>query len=145
MSWPREIKKQVVLGNFRVRSAKPKHKNSAWRDKRPGMSEDHLALIRQLPCCVTRGLGGEAHHLKSGTGERGMAVRSTDRWAVPMGHDAHMEVERAGTRNEASWFAERGIDPHELARDLWAATGDLERMRKVLAAHWKHNASVAKR
>lgn len=105
-------------------------------DKRPGMSEKHLECIRQMPCCVTlRVPAGECHHLK-GTGERGMGLRSTDRWAVPLSHDKHMELERIGSRNEVRWFQEHGIeDPHELAAALWANTGDLPRMIAVLMAH----------
>ena len=104
-----EVPREKVYGNFKVRGPKEPHKNSKWRDDRAGMDGKHLALIRQLPCCVTRRQpGGEAHHLKSGTGERGMSVRSTDKWAVPIAHDAHMDVERAGTKRERQWFLDRG-------------------------------------
>lgn len=134
-----EVPREKVYGNFKVRGPKEPHKNSKWRDDRAGMDGKHLALIRQLPCCVTRRQpGGEAHHLKSGTGERGMSVRSTDKWAVPIAHDAHMDVERAGTKRERQWFLDRGIDPHVLAQDLWGVTGNLEAMGRVLQAHWSH-------
>lgn len=131
-----QINRPKVLGNFKNRGPKEKHKNSRWREDRDGMSPTHLDLIRKLPCCITKGHGGEAHHLKSGTGERGMSVRSSDKWAVPLEHNTHMEVEAAGTKNERTWFLERGIDPHELARALWSNTGNLEAMRKVLETHW---------
>lgn len=114
------------------RAAKP-----TAADKRPGMSEEHLALIRQLPCCVS-GIepAGEAHHLKQGTGERGAGMRSTDKWAVPLCHVKHMELERLGSRNEWAWFRAHGIsDPLELAAALWSNTGDLDRMRKIVRAH----------
>lgn len=131
-----QIYRPKVLGNFKNRGPKEKHQNSKWRKERDGMSQDHLALIRKLPCCITKGKGGEAHHLKSGTGERGMSVRSSDKWAVPVCRNAHEEIERAGTKNERSHFLARGIDPHELARALWANTGDIDAMRRVLTAHW---------
>lgn len=106
-------------------------------DKRPGMSEAHLALVRRLPCCVSGVTpAGEAHHLKQGTGERGAGMRSTDRWAVPLSHERHMELERLGSRNEWAWFRANGIaDPLELAAALWSNTGDLERMAKIVRAH----------
>lgn len=130
---PQEIRKPHVYGNFKIRGPREKHKNSQRHKQRPGMSEAHVEMIRKLPCCVTlKTPGGEIHHLKSGTGERGAGLRSTDKWGVPMCHDAHMEVEAAGTRNERQWFLDRGIDPHELAQALWAATGDLARMVNVL-------------
>jgi len=128
-----EIRKEHVLGNFRVRS--PRKKKERKADSRPGMSEHHLALIRKLPCCITgRVPAGEAHHLKA-TGERGMGLRSTDRWALPIAHDFHMEVERAGSRNELSWFRARGIDAIDLATALWLASGDLSKMTKIVIAH----------
>lgn len=128
-----QIERPHVLANFRKRAAKRQKPRKS--DSRPGMSADHLALIRKLPCCVTgRVPAGEAHHLKA-TGERGMGLRSTDRWAIPMAHEPHMEVERAGSRNELAWFTARGIDAIDLATALWLATGDLPRMTRIVIAH----------
>lgn len=133
--WPQQMAREKVYGNFRTRAVKQKRR-STWRQRRPGMSVDHLSLIRKLPCCVSlKAPAGEAHHLKSGTGERGGAMRSTDRWAVPMSRLAHDEVERAGSRNERKWFLDRGVDPHELARSLWEATGDIARMTAIVIAN----------
>jgi hypothetical protein len=135
---PQEINKGHVYGNFRQRNPGKKRKNSKTYEDRPGMSEDHLACIRKMPCCVSlRMPGGEAHHLKS-AGGRGMGLRSEDRWALPMAHDEHMELERIGSRNEEAWFRERGVDPLILAADLWKATGDVARMTEVLIGHRKH-------
>lgn len=126
---------KIVLGNFKQLPGKIRARKSP-RERREGMSREHLELIRKLPCCITgRVPGGEVHHLKSETKERGMGLRSTDKWGIPMSHAAHMEVEAVGTRNEKAWFLARGIDPHELARSLWASTGNLDRMRRVLMAH----------
>lgn len=131
-----EIRKDRVLANFRQRGAKSPHKNSERYKDRPGMSDEHLALVRKLPCCgCGRKPGGQPHHLKSGTGERGAGLRSTDKWSVPVCFACHETVERAGTRREVATFAAWGIDPHVLAQDLWAATGDLERMTRIVQAH----------
>lgn len=138
--WPQEVRKPHVLGNFKVKSYK-QHKNSESYKERPGMSDAHLALIRQMPCAASYPLkGGEAHHLKqTNTGERGMGLRSTDKWAVPLSAIKHAEVERIGSRNEVAWFKEHGIaDVRELAEALWANTGDLDRMNAVLIAHREH-------
>jgi hypothetical protein len=130
--------KPHVYGNFKKPKGAKKPKASK-RAKRPGMSKDHVALIRRMPCCVTLAMpGGEIHHLKSGEAkqERGTGMRATDRWGVPMSHDAHMALERVGSRGERKWFRDRGIEnPHALAAALWGATGDLPRMIKVLMAH----------
>jgi hypothetical protein len=133
---PQEIRPPHVFCNFKKPKDGRKRKNSQRSRKRPGMSADHLSLIRQMPCCITLVMpGGEAHHVKSNTGERGMGLRSTDKWAVPMAHEPHMEVERVGSRKERIWFRERGIDVHALAAALWANTGDLPRMIAVLMVH----------
>lgn len=135
---------QKRIGNFKPRgAARVKAKARAASDKaatkakRPGMSAKHLAAIRQLPCCVTgRMPAGEAHHLKAGTGERGMGKRSTDRWAVPLSHAAHMELEGMGSKNELAWFAARGIeDPLALAEALWAAACNVAAMTRIVVEH----------
>lgn len=124
------------LANFRPQGLRKKEKTSLH--KRPGMSKSHLDLIRLLPCCVTlKTPCGEAHHLK-GTGERGVGLRSTDRWAVPLSHTPHMELEGKGSRNEVAWFKANGIaDPHALAMALWSSTGDLAKMTAIVIAHRK--------
>lgn len=130
------------LANFRVRGAKKPHKNSENFKRRPGMSEEHLALIRHLPCCLPqcrRKAPSDPHHLKSDTGgERGTGMKATDKWAVPLCRVDHDIIEGVGTRNEAKWFLDKGIDAHRLALDLWGATGDLPRLQRVLAAHWEN-------
>lgn len=134
--WPQELAKPRVLGNFKHRGARERHRNSERYKDRAGMSGSHLSMIRQLPCSVCgRGAPSDPHHLKSGTGERGAGLRSTDKWAVPLCRTDHDEVERIGTRNERQWFLDRGTDPHELAQGLWANTGDLSRMMAVVAVH----------
>lgn len=130
-----EIRKNRVFGNFKKSIAKRKAKPDK-KKSRPGNSQDHLALVRQLPCLKCLELPcGEVHHLKFGTGERGMGQRSTDRWGVPLCHEHHMEVERAGTKNETKWFAHIGVDALDFANNLWHATGSLPRMLAVFKAH----------
>lgn len=109
-------------------------------EKRPGKHPEYLKLIRQLPCCVrNRMCDGpiEAHHLKAGV-ERGMGMKSEDRWTVPLcNYHHHQGVEKAGTKNEASWFQKRRIDPLTLASSLWANRHDISAMHAVLTAHRK--------
>jgi hypothetical protein len=123
------------------RYAAKRNKKSA-AEKREGMSERHLALIRQLPCCITGKPGpSDPHHLKQGLAhERGVGRKATDRWAVPLCRAKHEEVERLGSRREHEWFAAQGIDdPLGFAAALWRATGDLERMRRIVFAHMSSN------
>jgi hypothetical protein len=83
---------------------------------------------------------GEAHHLKQGTGERGAGMRSSDKWAVPLSHAPHMELERESSRNEAKWFERHGIDaPLDLAAALWNASPDVAAMTRIIMAHRRGN------
>jgi hypothetical protein len=131
-----EIGKDRVLANFKSRS-KPERRQSRWRDKRPGMSVPHCELVRECPCVVClRVPAGTIHHLKEGTGERGIGVRSTDRWGVPLCPEHHAEIERLGSRQETWHFLNNwSVDPHSLARSLWASTGDLAQMTRITIAH----------
>lgn len=115
---------------FNIQKIKPRarsHLKASMR--RPGMAPNHLKLIRQLSCCKCGKHGpSDPHHLKKGTGERGMALRSTDKHTVPLCRHCHDEIERLGTRNEPEWFM-------PLAQALWASSCNLNRMKLVLAEH----------
>lgn len=109
-----------------------------FRQARQGMSRSHEALIRQLPCCISLHTpAGTVHHLKSNEAakERGVSLRATDQWGLPMSPEAHELIERLGSRREVAWFMARGVDPHALARSLWAATGDLPAMTAIVVEH----------
>lgn len=107
-------------------------------EKRDGNSKAHLALIRQLPCCITgKRAPSDPHHLREGLAhERGIGRKATDRWTVPVCRSIHEDLHKVGSRQEWEWFRKRGIeDPLELAAALYRNTGDLERMQRVLEAH----------
>lgn len=134
-----EIFRERQLANFKPsRSERLKAKrNRDPRADREGNSEAHLAAIRKLPCCIPgcNKVGCDPHHLKAGTGERGMALRSSDRFTVPLCRPHHDEVERISSRGEPAWFAKHGIDPINLAGALWAASPDAAAMTKIVLAH----------
>lgn len=135
------VKQERIFGNWKPPKgyAREKLTNSQNYKQRPGMSDDHLACIRQLPCCVCgHNVPNEVHHLKA-TGERGMGVKSTDKNGVPLCPisigGCHADVEAIGTKNERRWFLDRGIDALALADALWRATGDLDQMKRIIEAH----------
>lgn len=117
-------------------------KRQNWRSSRPGMSASHLKRVRRLPCCVCcRSHPSEAHHLKqTGAGERGMGLKSTDRFAIPICTLHHNQVEAIGSKNEIAWFEERGVDALALANDLWAKTilGN-EELEAAFSEHTRFN------
>jgi hypothetical protein len=134
-----QVPREYVLNNQRPSLKERARKKPSAQERREGNSEAHLALIRRLPSCVS-GVAGpcDPHHLRSAAAllERGVGMRATDRWTVPLLRVEHDELHRISSRLEEAWFRERGIDDViELAAALYANTGDLERMWKVQQAH----------
>jgi hypothetical protein len=136
--WPQELKR-LQLDNKRERFAKlDERKAPSWRSKRPGMSSQHLINVRKLPCLLCgRRDGVEAHHLKAGPAarERGVFMKATDRWAVPLCREHHNEIERKGSRREREEFGRWGHDPQAAAQGLWNKRGDPIAMDFVVRAH----------
>ena len=119
----------------RFKAAPSRHRNRQHKP-RTGNSSKHLANGRLLRCCITTAPApSDPHHLKQDTFERGMAMRSSDRWAIPMSRVAHNAIEHEASLNEIRWFAERGIDCLQFARDLWAARDDFAKMNLVWGRH----------
>ena len=109
------------------------------QQRRPGNDDAYLALIRQLPCCVTLALPpNDPHHLLGGPAgkERAFNRRATDRWAIPISRVMHGTVQPLGARGEVKWFRDHGIaDIYELADALWHAPRDLEVMANIVRTH----------
>ena len=105
-------------------------------EKRPGKHPEHLANVRELPCAVCgKAPPSECHHVKTAEGG-GMGMRVSDRWVIPLCAEHHCNgVEKAGSKNEVSWFQKRGVDALTLASALWANRHDYEQMAKVLHVH----------
>jgi hypothetical protein len=102
------------------------------RRDRPGNSVKHLDCIRKLPSCVSGRRPCDAHHLRV-SAERGVGMKATDRWTVPLTRDEHEDLHRFGSRREVEWFARHGIpEPFALAQALWRCTGDEPAMRRAI-------------
>lgn len=98
------------------------------------MDPDHLTLIRQLPSCLSGKNSCDPHHLRVSS-ERGIGLKATDKWAIPLTRREHIDCHKVGSKKERDWFLARGIDAYALAADLWEATGNLEKMRKIVENH----------
>lgn len=105
------------------------------------MSPIHLERIRRLPCCIptcSSKSPSDPHHLRV-SNERGVGLKATDRWAIPLCRRHHEECHTVGSRKEEEWFLAREIDCYGLANSLWQNTSDdLGRMLKVMEAHREH-------
>jgi hypothetical protein len=98
----------------------------------------YLAMVRQMPCL---GCGvepcGEAAHIRYNSGahgkHNGMGKRPADRYVAPLCGGCHREdnssQHKVGERAFWSWLA---IDPLLIAEKLYAARGDIVKMRAVV-------------
>lgn len=125
----------------RFRPSRSERLKKEPKRKREGNDGAYLAKLRGLRCCICGNPPpNTVHHLKA-TGQRGIGMRSPDKFGVPMcflqGENCHEQIERVGSKNELAWFKRRGIDAIDLAGALWANRDSLERMRAVLEAHRK--------
>ena len=120
----------IVTPNFKPPKTKKK------RRIRPGMSDEHLKRIRQCQSCISGRTPCDAHHLRI-KGERGVGLKATDKWTVPLTREEHQELHRAAPSfaKEMAWFKARGIDCLTLASALWMNGVDVESMKRIIAAH----------
>ena len=127
----------VVRPDTAFANAAPKGK------KRPREHDrDHLAMIRQLPCCVcgTR-KSVEAAHLRMsnallGKAEPGIAAKPDDAWALPL-CDGHHRTYPDSQHNigEEKFWEKNSIDPFYLCLALWKARGDDILMESIIRAN----------
>lgn len=137
-----QVREANQIGNFKPsREQRKKEKNIDKRKDRAGNCEKHLAAIRKLPCAIPgcNVVGCDAHHLRD-TGERGGAIRSPDKYAIPLCSLVHhidqsTGVHSVGTKRELAWLREKGIDGLELAAALWNASPDDVAMFKIVMAN----------
>jgi hypothetical protein len=82
----------------------------------------HLRFVAKLPCLICERLPCDAHHLRFAQG-RGLGLKVSDEFTVPLCRGHHREVHRAG--NEALWWENAGIDAMLMAHKLWTETHPL--------------------
>lgn len=102
------------------------------RQAREGMSPTHLAMVRNLPCCLCASeVNIQAHHLlRVDPSSRGMGMKNADRWCLPLCLRCHDALHQHG--GEEEYLAERGIDGRAVASALWSERGDADGMRRVV-------------
>ena len=140
-----EIYRERIFGNFRqTPSALRKSKKPSRQMRREGNDPKHLAFVRKLFCvlCGAR-VNVQAHHLKLGTGERGIGMKSTDRWAIPLCSApgrrldrCHAMIEDVASVYEEQVCIQHGLpDPKHLALDIFANTGNLKYCARTILRH----------
>ena len=82
----------------------------------------HLRFVAKQPCLICERLPCDAHHLRFAQA-RGLGLKVSDEFTVPLCRGHHREVHRAG--KEPLWWENAGIDALVIARDLWTQTHPL--------------------
>ena len=79
----------------------------------------HLKFVATQPCLICGRQPSDPHHLRFAQ-PRAMGVKVSDEFTVPLCRGHHQQLHQVG--NEEAWWAERNINPLEIARMLWQAT-----------------------
>ena len=95
------------------KSALPLHEPRRVRDK------EHLRYVASQPCLLCSATPSDAHHVRFAQ-PRAMGRKVSDEFTVPLCRAHHRELHHSG--NEAAWWHDMGIDPIDIARELWAET-----------------------
>jgi hypothetical protein len=105
------------------------------------IDRSHKGAVARLFCVATfartglEAYGVQVAHLRmsaDGVRNPGMQRKPDDAWTLPLLPAEHAR-QHAG--KEAEFWAELGISPHQLCRDLKAASPDHESMCAVLRSH----------
>jgi ERF superfamily len=79
----------------------------------------HLRFVARQPCLICGRQPSDAHHLRFAQ-PRGLGLKVSDEFSVPLCRGHHREVHRAGI--ELNWWKTAGIDAIDVARELWSET-----------------------
>ena len=89
----------------------------------------HLRFVAKQPCLVCGRQPCDAHHLRFAQ-SRGLSLKVSDEFTVPLCRAHHRELHRTG--KELDWWAKAGLEPISLARKLWLETHPLDASADVL-------------
>ena len=81
--------------------------------------KEHLRYVASQPCLLCSATPSDAHHLRFAQ-PRAMARKVGDEFTVPLCRAHHSELHNSG--NEAAWWHDMGIEPLEIAGQLWNET-----------------------
>jgi len=79
-------------------------------------SKEHLRYVASQPCVICGRSPSHAHHVRHAQA-RGLALKVSDEFTVPLCATHHHDVHR--TALEKEWWQQRNIDPLTVAAALW--------------------------
>lgn len=92
---------------------------------------EFLAKIRQCGCLIC-GREAEAAHLRMSSDEYRKSNGRRDQWTTPLcagHHRLYPDAQHQG--GEVNFWLRHGIDPLPIAKALWEARDDLEKMQNI--------------
>ena len=81
--------------------------------------KEHLRYVASQPCLLCSAIPSDAHHVRFAQ-PRAMGRKVGDEFTVPLCRAHHRELHHSG--NEAAWWHDMGIDPIDIAQQLWSET-----------------------
>lgn len=81
--------------------------------------KSHLKFVALQPCLICGREPSQAHHLTY-CQKRGLSLKTSDEFVVPLCGLHHDELHRSGSERE--WWESHHINPEPIAADLWAKT-----------------------
>jgi hypothetical protein len=84
----------------------------------------HLRFVAKQPCLICGRQPCDAHHLRFAQ-SRGLGLKVSDEFTVPLCRGHHREVHRSSL--EQNWWSSLGIDAAGIAREIWLETHPLPR------------------
>ena len=83
--------------------------------------KEHLRFVASQPCAICGRSPSHAHHVRHAQC-RGLGLKVSDEFAVPLCATHHRQIHTTGKERE--WWQERNIDPLILASALWQQSRD---------------------
>ena len=121
---PRQIT-EATSGEFGPRVKVDKSALAIGEPKRIRCRE-HLRFVAQHPCVICGRSPSHAHHVRHAQ-TRGLGLKVSDEFTVPLCAIHHNEVHKTG--REQQWWIDRNVEPLKIAITLWRDS----RERKLLA------------
>jgi hypothetical protein len=119
VTYPRKVNDTASTSIDQQIPAKIDKSQLTFGEPRRLRDKAHLKFVASQPCLVCGRNPADAHHLKF-TQPKGMGLKVSDEFTVPLCRVHHRELHSAG--NEIAWWEGRSIDPVSTSRALWSST-----------------------
>ena len=85
--------------------------------------KEHLRFVAAQPCLLCERVPSDAHHLRFAQ-PMALGRKVSDEFTVPLCRTHHRQLHHSG--NELMWWQDMGVEPLEIARELWRESHSTE-------------------